>query len=199
MLITIPLGARLLHVFYEEPSYYNESWIRVFEVWRGGFVYFGGLLFSLLFFWFYFRKPRARKFSEVLDFFTPVLSLGTGLGRIACFLQGCCYGQSFNGLWAVKGLHPTQLYIFFWEMLLFTLLLGFEKRKWPAGHLFLFWIAASSTGRFIVEFYRDDFRGQMIAGLAISQWISLGLITFSIIFYLLDCLRKSSGKIPKLL
>ena len=179
MLITIPLGARLLHVFYEEPAYYAESPLRILEVWRGGFTYFGGLLFSLVFFIFYFLKPRVRNFWQTTDFFAPILSLGTGVGRIACFLQGCCYGKELHLFWSVRGLHPTQLYIFVWEMVLFISLLKFEKKNWRAGDLFLYWISASALGRFLVEFYRDDFRGQMIAGLSISQVISLVLIMFS--------------------
>lgn len=184
MLITIPLGARLFHILYEDLDYYLADPIRAFQIWRGGFVYFGGLTFSLLFFIFYFLKPRARSFWQTADFFTPVLSLGTGVGRIACFLQGCCYGRELNTFWAVRGLHPTQLYIFFWEMILFGLILKIENRKWKSGKIFLFWLSLSAFGRFVVEFYRDDFRGQMIAWLSISQVISLGIVGICCATYL---------------
>jgi phosphatidylglycerol:prolipoprotein diacylglycerol transferase len=184
ILITVPIGARLMHVLYEEPAYYAESPLRVFEIWRGGFVYYGGLLFSLLFFVFYFLKPRARSFWQTADFFAPVMSLGTGAGRIACFFQGCCYGRELHAFWAVRGLHPTQLYIFAWEMILFLSLLKLEKKRHTPGSLFLFWLAMSAFGRFIVEFYRDDFRGQMILGLSISQVLSLALIFISGCLYI---------------
>lgn len=176
MLITIPLGARLLHVFYEEPAYYAENPLRVLEFWKGGFVYFGGTIFSALFFIIYFLKPRDRTFWQTADFFTPVLCLGTGLGRWACFFQGCCFGRELDTFWAVNGRHPTQLYIFTWEMVLFLILLKLEKRSLQSGNLFLVWIMMSALGRFVIEFYRADFRGHMIAGLSISQTISLGLV-----------------------
>lgn len=181
MLVTIPLGARLLHVVYEEPAYYGESFLRIFEVWKGGFVYFGGLLLTAIFFIFYFLKPRAESFWDSADFFTPIFCLGTGVGRIACYLQGCCYGKPLFAPWAVQGLHATQLYLFFWEMILFIVLLRLEKLKWQSGHLFVFWIGLSSAGRFVVEFYRDDFRGSMISGLSISQLISFTLLTLSFV------------------
>jgi phosphatidylglycerol---prolipoprotein diacylglyceryl transferase len=187
LLVLIPLGARIFHVLYEEPEYYAESPLRIFEIWRGGFVYFGGLIFSLLFFVYYFRRARPKSFGETLDFFAPVLCLGTGVGRIACYLQGCCYGRELHAWWSVNGLHPTQLYIFVWEMILLVFLLTFEQRKtikWHAGNLFLFWMSMSAFGRFVIEFFRDDFRGKMILGLSISQIISLSLIAISFGFLL---------------
>ncbi len=176
LLLTIPIGARLLHVFYEEYSYYAESPVRVFQVWTGGFTYFGGLIFSLLFFVFYFRKPRAKSLWQTADFFAPVFALGTGVGRIACFLQGCCFGNELDLFWSVRGLHPTQLYIFTWEMILFFSLLKLEKKNLKSGYLFLLWLSLSALGRFFVEFYRADFRGQMVSGLSISQAISVWII-----------------------
>jgi phosphatidylglycerol:prolipoprotein diacylglycerol transferase len=177
MLVLIPMGARLMHILYEEPSYYFEEPLRMLQIWRGGFVYYGGVIASLVFFAFYFRKPRKKNFWQTADFFAPILALGTGIGRWACFYQGCCYGKELHAFWAVHGMHPTQLYIFAWEMILFIILLRLEKRpRRMEGHLFLFWLAGSAAGRFIIEFYRADFRGQMLWGLSISQIVSLGLI-----------------------
>src|SRR5687768_10118864 len=48
VLISGAVGARLMHVFYEEPQYYLQNPIEVFYIWQGGFVYFGGLLAGLL-------------------------------------------------------------------------------------------------------------------------------------------------------
>ncbi len=198
MLITIPIGARLLHIFYEAPSYYAEAPFRVFEVWKGGFVYFGGLIFSILFFAFYFKKYRERTFWQTADFFTPILSLGTGFGRLACFFQGCCFGKNLDAFWSFRGLHPTQLYLFFWEAGLFLILLRLEKLKLKSGNLFLIWIVTSAFGRFIVEFYRNDFRGQMISGFSISQVVSFILMACGLCLFValnkLNIAFKDSNK-----
>jgi phosphatidylglycerol---prolipoprotein diacylglyceryl transferase len=185
LLVFVPLGARLLHVFYEEPQYYAyEPW-RIFEFWKGGFVYYGGLLLSCLGIAGYFlAKKRSRSFWETADFFTPSLILGTGLGRFACFVQGCCYGSK----WPFAGpfqRYPTQLYILVWEVLLFFVLTIKLQKKWKTpGDLFLLWMALSAVGRFAVEFWRIDFRGALVLGLSISQIIALGLIAVTGLVYL---------------
>lgn len=184
LLLVIPLGARLFHIVYEEPQVYIQNPAAVFEVWNGGFVYYGGLLGGLIFTALFFKyKKRERNFWQTADFLTPVLCFGTGFGRIACFIQGCCYGHEWHGFLSVAGRHPTQLYMFFWEMILLGMILKLEKMNFTkkAGQLFLFWVTASAAGRFVVEFYRDDFRGSTLMGMSISQVIALGLVLLSVL------------------
>jgi phosphatidylglycerol:prolipoprotein diacylglycerol transferase len=38
------VGARLLHVVFEEPEFYLAHPVRMIEIWTGGFVFFGGLI-----------------------------------------------------------------------------------------------------------------------------------------------------------
>jgi len=177
LLVSIPIGARLVHVFYEEPTYYLQSPLRIFEVWRGGFVYYGGLLAAVIAITLLFRfKKQERTFFQTADFFTPVLILGTGLGRVACYIQGCCYGRNN---------HPTQIYMLAWEMILFFIFTKWEKKnKQPAGVYFLSWLILSAIGRFMVEFLRDDFRGAHLLGLSISQVIAFFIVLVSLVFML---------------
>jgi phosphatidylglycerol:prolipoprotein diacylglycerol transferase len=151
---------------------------------RGGFVYFGGLLFSFVFFLFYFLKPRERSFLESADFLSPIFALGTGLGRWACFLQGCCFGATTESWWAIHGRYPTQLSIFVWEMILMAWLLWLEKRERPRGLLFAIWLGWSALGRFITEFWRADFRGPLLLGLSVSQILSILIMTISLFLLL---------------
>lgn len=184
LILINPLGARLIHIVYEEPQYYLTDPLKVFAVWEGGFVYYGGLLASLIFGLIFFHsKRREKNFWQTTDFLTPVFCFGTGFGRIACFLQGCCYGKPYEGFLSIGHRYPTQLYMVLWEMILLAGLIKWEKQKpKPDGVLFLSWLGLSGLGRFIVEFYRDDFRGSLIFGLSISQVISLGLLLFSSIW-----------------
>lgn len=172
LLVSIPIGARLVHVVYEEPDYYFDFPLRIFEVWKGGFVYYGGLISGTIAITLLFRfKKQERTFFQSADFFTPILILGTGLGRVACYVQGCCYG--LNG-------QPTQLYMLAWEMVLFFIFIKWEKSKnRTPGVLFLAWLAMSAIGRFFVEFIRDDFRGALIQGLSISQVIAFLIVLVS--------------------
>ena len=52
--------------------------------------------------------------------------------------------------------------------------------KWKPGMLFSVWIVLHGAGRLIMEYFRDDFRGQIFLSLTISSWISLGLILFGL-------------------
>lgn len=178
LLITIPLGARLLHILYEEPTYYFENPLRMFEFWKGGFVYYGGLIFSSLTVLglFYFQKQK-KSFLQTADFLTPLLCLGTGLGRVACFLQGCCFGSPWPLAFLNGRPQPTQLYILFWELLLFFFIRRWElKKNHSPGQIFLSWMILSAFGRFMIEFLRVDFRGAKIWGLSVSQVIAFVIV-----------------------
>lgn len=177
------LGGRLVHIFYEMPEYYAEDWTRAFKFWEGGFVFYGGFLFAILGCWI-FAIRRKLSFLKWADFYAPVLALGYGLGRISCFLAGCCYGRSCTAPWAVTfpwdyhqtQRHPTQLYAVIWELVAFAILIQLERRKTfvkTPGKIFFIWLLMHSVGRLMMEYYRDDFRGDLIWGMSISTWMSL--------------------------
>ena len=129
------LGARALHVFYEAPDFYLAYPSNIIKVWQGGFVFYGGALGALAAFTFWVRK-RALDFWAWADLFAPILAAGYMIGRIACFLNGCCYGKICDLPWALHNptlsegqeilRHPTQLYASAWEFLLLAVLLHLE-------------------------------------------------------------------------
>ncbi len=184
------IGARMLHVVFELPAYYREDWTRVLRIWEGGFVFYGGFLFSMAAAIIYSWRQKI-SFLEWADFYAPVAALGYGLGRISCFLAGCCYGRYCEMPWAIKyswdqqqvWRHPTQLYAVFWELGLYAILISFERKMIfhrTRGGLFFFWLIFHGVGRLMMEYYRDDFRGDLIAGQTISSWLSFGLILIGV-------------------
>jgi phosphatidylglycerol:prolipoprotein diacylglycerol transferase len=190
------VGGRLLHVFFEAPFYYKENWLRIFYFWQGGFVFYGGFISAfvccLLYLYLTRKQKGYKKFSALqwADFYAPVAALGYGLGRISCFLAGCCYGKSCDLPWAVTfpwdmqavPRHPVQIYMTIWELILFSLLLLMEKKKTKPGQIFFIWLLLHSVGRFAAEQFRDDFRGNFIWTLSLSSWISIGLAVCAGIF-----------------
>ncbi len=176
------VGGRLFHVFYEEWDYYRLHPQQILYFWNGGFVYLGGLI-SCLISGFVYAKIRKINFAEWADFFTPLFSLSHALGRIGCFLSGCCFGSQCALPWSYAGRHPTALYLVGGELLVFGLLLFIEKKQLVkfSGGLFAKWLILHSLLRFIVEYFRDDFRGVFVelplfGSLSISQLISLFII-----------------------
>jgi phosphatidylglycerol:prolipoprotein diacylglycerol transferase len=178
-------GSRLFHVFFEEPNYYWQHPMRIFEFWMGGFVWYGGALaggISALIFLRLKREPLL----PWLDLLAPVASLGYALGRFACLATGCCFGEicvlpnSFGG---TSFRHPTQLYAIVFESAVLVLLLTLErKRERPAGQIFFIWLVGHSIGRIVMEYFRADPRGPEPLGISIATWISFVLIAISLFF-----------------
>lgn len=185
-------GGRLLHVAWEAPAYYLENLARVFDLLNGGYVYYGGLILGVLAGCALLKRRGETNLASWFDFSAPLLSFGTAIGRVGCFFAGCCYGRACTLPWAVtvfdeRGFwslrHPTQIYELVWELGVLMILLGLEATELPrrprvlqrSGAVFATWMVLHGAGRFLVEFYRDDFRGPSF-GLSISQWISLVLI-----------------------
>ena len=185
------LGARLLHIFFEEPAYYREAPARALEVWRGGFVWYGGALLGcgagVL-----FARRRKMDVALWLDVFAPVLALGYALGRFACFLAGCCYGDICR-LSSVSFRYPTQVFAILWELGALALIVRAEKNRRagrgsyllrPSGRLFALWVFLHALGRVIMEAFRGDPRGPEIAGLSLATWISFLLLGAVAAFFL---------------
>lgn len=178
------IGGRFLHIIYEMPEYYLEDLSRIYQFWEGGFVFYGGFIFAFIGCAIYLWK-RKLSFFWWADFYAPVLALGYGLGRISCFLAGCCYGRSCALPWAVKFpwdyhqvlRHPAQLYAVAWELAVFGLLISLPRwKRLKTGVLFSIWLVLHGLGRLLMEYYREDFRGDLLAGLSISSWVSLVVI-----------------------
>lgn len=93
--------------------------------------------------------------------FAPGIALGMAIGRIGCFLAGCCYGMPTGSGWGVDfgdGIlrHPTQLYESFFCFGLFIYLLTVRSRINQPGMLFQRFLASYLTFRFFIEFIRVE-------------------------------------------
>lgn len=193
------IGGRLFHVFYENFDYYKDDPYRILEFWNGGFVFYGGALLAGLFSVLYLNLRAHVACEDYLDLFAPVMSFAYLVGRLACLLAGCCYGKTCDLPWAIAGRHPTQLYASLWELGGLLILLGCEsipKASRPRflqspGNIFYLWMVLHGAGRFLMESFREDFRGPEL-GLPISSWISLILVSVGIFLLL----RKPARRRP---
>jgi phosphatidylglycerol:prolipoprotein diacylglycerol transferase len=93
--------------------------------------------------------------------FAPAIALGVAIGRIGCFLRGCCFGKETSlpgGVDFGDGIlrHPTQL----WESIFMFLLFGFlmwKRTKNPKpGELFRILGISYFGFRFLIEFIRVE-------------------------------------------
>lgn len=94
------------------------------------------------------------------DAFAFAIAGGEAVGRIGCFIYGCCYGKLANVPWAVHDhgalRHPTQLYSALAALATLALIGLLERRHaLPENGIFYVQGALFCALRFAVEFYRD--------------------------------------------
>ena len=84
------IGARLIYVLTQWGDYsaHKENILRITE---GGLSIHGGVLGAMVFAWMY-CKVKGLDYWRIVDFAVPGVPLGMFIGRIGCFLNGCCYG-----------------------------------------------------------------------------------------------------------
>lgn len=191
IMITGFIGGRLAHVFYEELAFYQEFPLEIFKFWKGGFVFYGGFLLSLISV-FAFLRFKKQNFYFWADFLAPYLGLTYALGRIGCFFEGCCYGSHCELPWAIAHRHPTQLYMVVAELILVAAIVFLNKKKqFTTGLVFLLWVCGHSINRFVIEIYREDDRGALIMNLSISQ-ITSALILVSALTLIFKLKKKTT-------
>ncbi|MEZ5308650.1 MAG: prolipoprotein diacylglyceryl transferase [Pyrinomonadaceae bacterium] len=206
------LGSKLLLFFVDDN-------VNVFSLdfLRSGGVYFGAFLGGFGTLALLIRK-YGLSFWKVGDAFAPGVALGQFFGRQGCFSAGCCWGKQTSVAWGVHFtelghqntgvpiygpdgsdlyLHPTQLYESFTMLAVFMLLYYLHGKKKFDGQILVLYGFIYSVFRFLVEFVRDDPRGDMFGitsatGLSTSQIIALLVAIGSAVFLYLRT-KKATG------
>jgi len=171
------VGARL---YYFLPLWFRGKveFSTLFTTWSEGSGFYGAFLGGALAI---AATAKLKKLPvlKVLDLVYATVPLGFAVGKIGCFLAGCCYGlPTPRGVtFAPKSLcyatqlqagqigrdaacslpvHPVQLYDLIFGFSLSAALFLLMRRAKRPGEVF----AASGVGysayRFIIEFFRDD-------------------------------------------
>ena len=197
-------GARFVYIIVEWPQFLKHPLSVIFS--RSGFVFYGGLIFGFLAFAFAARKHRLN-FLKTADIFSPALALGHSLGRIGCFMHGCCFGRptnSFIGMYfppsspagqfypGVKVI-PTQIISSFFLLVIFSLLLWVRDRKKFEGEVFFAYLIFYGIFRFIIEFFRGDPRGQL-GFFSTSQVIALIVVGAAVLFWFKEEFKSVKNK-----
>lgn len=120
------------------------------------------------------------------DSFAMPVAASVAVGRLGCFVAGCCYGRATTMPWGVvfaqhgpQPRHPAQLYEAAFHALAALALYGFERAGMFRGNLMKVYIVAYAIFRFFSEFIRDeqplwlDLTGYQWAALALALFFSL--------------------------
>jgi phosphatidylglycerol:prolipoprotein diacylglycerol transferase len=174
------------------------QWYRVFFLWEGGQVFFGGLIGGIIGGVSYIKYKRV-PFLKMGDIGLPFLPLGHSIARLGCFFNGCCWGYPTDGPTGVQfpkfslawrqqveqGLitrsaehslpvHPTQLYESFGLFCIFLIMRYAYKHKKYDGSVMLLYPLLYG----ILRFTDESFRGESVhsvLGMTVSQAVALSM------------------------
>jgi phosphatidylglycerol:prolipoprotein diacylglycerol transferase len=187
----IIIGGRLGYVLFYAWSDLVANPLFIFQIWKGGMAFHGGLIGVIVALAFYAHKIK-KNLVDLTDFVAPVVPIGLGAGRIGNFINSELWGKVTEGPWGMifpnggpLPRHPSQLYEFFLEGVVLFLILWFYSMKsrprWAVSGLFLL---CYGVFRFIVEFVRvpDIQIGYLAFGwLTEGQLLSLPMIVLGMI------------------
>lgn len=173
--------------FFEKPGFYLKNPSEFFSDFGSGFVFYGSFLFTVPILIWWFRKEKL----PVWDMF-DLIGIGGAMvhavGKLGCFMAGCCHGKVCHSGWGVVfnnpnthaepvgvPLYPVQLWDSVIILTAIIIMFWLRKRKAFAGQLFLVYGLVYAAGRFATENFRgDEERGYLFGGaLSHSQFIAL--------------------------
>lgn len=199
------IGARLYFVLFHW-DYYSLNITEILEVWNGGLAIHGGIIFGLIFAFFYTKKHKMN-FLRICDISVISLILGQAIGRWGNFFNGEAHGpittlSHLKNLkipnFIIKGMYingdyyiPTFLYESIWCLVGFLLLITI-KNKLKLGQITSIYFIWYGIGRLLIESIRTD--SLMLGNVKIAQLISICMILIGIIFCI-KCKKKETGEL----
>ena len=157
----------------------------------GSITFLGGMVTAVITFYLVIKHLLPYHKRNILFFINiviPGVVLAHSLGRIGCFLVGCCYGKETTSNFGVTfkpgsdayfvlgpnhNVLPTQLYEAIFLFILFIVLIIVNRKQ------FIIYLFSYGIFRFILEFFRGDDRGSFIL-ITPSQFLSICLIILGI-------------------
>ena len=172
-----------------------------------GFVVYGGIIGGALTIYGYCKLKKIDVLSY-LDLMIPSVALAQALGRVGCFLAGCCYGKETNSIlgvvftnsdFAPNGVKvlPTQLFMAGGDLLIMAVLLWYASKRPMRGRTSMLYLILYSVGRFAVEFLRNDDRGT-VGLLSTSQFIAIFTLAAGVLgFFLVMPKLNQKGNVER--
>lgn len=184
------IGAKVLYCIVE----FKTIMLDPMSIFSGsGFVVYGGIIGGVIAAIVYCKLKKIR-FLDYFDLLIPSVALAQGFGRVGCFLAGCCYGRETDSIVGIAfqnsslapngvKLIPTQLFSSVCCFLIAIILIIFAKNEKSRGKVGALYLIMYSIGRFIIEFFRNDFRGSIGGVLSTSQFISIFILLLGMILF----------------
>jgi len=200
------VGARVAYVIANWSTEFSAHPISMFAVYKGGLIYYGGLIGGILSSFIYV-KMKKQPALPIADVAATSLPIGQAFGRVGCFLNGCCYGKVTEAPIGVEypinsspwieqvnnklihsssqctlSMHPVQLYDAFFSIVIFLSLVFVLRKQKFAGITASCYLLFYGLLRFVMEFFRGDER-QKISNITTAQGISLLIMAGGVVLF----------------
>jgi len=158
-----------------------------FGVWSGGLTSTGGIVVGLGITWLVARL-RGGAPAPLFDAIVPAGLVALGIGRLGCFLGGCCVGRPSDLPWALvvptlggPPRHPLPLYS---AALDFGVAVAAMRLGAPPGRAALVGLAGFALARFALEFLRDPAATDPLpGGMTLAQGLCVLLLAACVLLY----------------
>ena len=137
--------------------------------------------------------------SRTGDAFALPVVVAVGIGRIGCFVAGCCYGRVTTMPWGVafpmarddSGVlrHPTQLYELAFHSAAAAALLLMDRKRWLVGNQLKAYLIAYMFYRFLSEWLRPE--SPVLLNLTVYQLVSVVIAAILIMLWVRDSQEQS--------
>ena len=196
IILSAVIGSRLMYVI-SNWHHYSHQPADVFKLWQGGLVFSGGIILVFFSMAWYVRRHHL-SYLKMGDLWAPAAAIGQGIGRIGCFMAGCCSGKPTDMQWGVVfthpnslaplniSLHPTQLYSSVSGFVIFLILLLLNSKKQFEGQVLLWFLILHSTARLAIERFRGDDRGMLSCiDMTVTQLATILILVGSVVSLIL--------------
>ncbi len=211
------IGAKLLFFFTKLPNiiFHFDVYLKLLKVAPieafsyafGGLVFYGGLIGAFLGVYYYCYRFKV-SFVGFLDVYAPLIPLVHGVGRIGCFLAGCCYGIEYHGFGCIYFPYnelvpelsqvprvPVQLLEAGMNFIMFGILFRLlRKKKMRPGQLMGIYLLYYTVARYFLEMLRGDIARGKVGIFSTSQLISLLILPAGIVLARGKWLQKRMEK-----
>ena len=121
-------------------------------------------------------------------FIPASITVAHAFGRLGCLFAGCCHGKITDAWYGIYNVEvgaktvPIQLFesIFLFVLTATMIVLFF---KFHFKYNLSVYLISYGIWRFVIEFFRADFRGNFIAGISPSQFWSIIMVLAGVAFF----------------
>lgn len=194
--------ARLYYVAFEW-EYYSKDLTRIFNTRHGGLAFYGGVIGGVIAVYVVTRFKKI-KFHKLVDFLAVYIPLGQAIGRWGNFFNQEAFGGNTTLPWGMYSneteryltqiggnydpamtVHPTFLYEFIANMVIFAILLKLRKKVKAPFVLIFSYLGMYGFVRFFVESIRTDALYIGETNIRVSMLLSALMVAASIVFMII--------------